>query len=131
MAWVKACALADVPTDATGRFKSKEDAEPVIEEDRKRIHELQEVLYAEAKHSLLIVFQAIDAGGIDAGDALRSPQGLADLFGIAQGPSAGQAQGRRIRGIDVDRRRLVVGCGDAHADPVRVAPSLRKSVHGV
>jgi PPK2 family polyphosphate:nucleotide phosphotransferase len=57
--------LADIPTDATGRFKNKEEAEPVIEEDRGRIHELQEVLYAEAKHSLLIVFQAIDAGGKD------------------------------------------------------------------
>jgi PPK2 family polyphosphate:nucleotide phosphotransferase len=57
--------LSDVPTHATGRFKGKEEAEPVIDEDRRRIHQLQEVLYAEAKHALLIVFQAIDAGGKD------------------------------------------------------------------
>jgi PPK2 family polyphosphate:nucleotide phosphotransferase len=57
--------LRDVPTDDVGPFKSKEEAEPVIEKDRKRIHDLQAVLYAEAKHALLICFQSIDAGGKD------------------------------------------------------------------
>ncbi|MGD9147732.1 MAG: hypothetical protein PVI80_19360 [Anaerolineae bacterium] len=31
----------------------------------KRLQELQEVLWAEGKHSLLIVLQAMDAGGKD------------------------------------------------------------------
>jgi polyphosphate kinase 2 (PPK2 family) len=57
--------LKDRETDTTGPFKDKAAAEPVIEKNKERIHELQEVLYAEAKHALLIVFQAIDAGGKD------------------------------------------------------------------
>ena len=57
--------LKDFPTDDTGPFKEREDAEPAIEKNRERIAELQEVLYAEAKHALLVVFQAIDAGGKD------------------------------------------------------------------
>jgi PPK2 family polyphosphate:nucleotide phosphotransferase len=57
--------LKDFPTDDTGLFKDKLKAEPVIEKNRERISELQEVLYAEAKHALLVVFQAIDAGGKD------------------------------------------------------------------
>jgi PPK2 family polyphosphate:nucleotide phosphotransferase len=57
--------LRDFPTNATGPFKEKSQAEPVNERNKKRIHELQDVLYAEAKHALLIVVQAIDAGGKD------------------------------------------------------------------
>jgi PPK2 family polyphosphate:nucleotide phosphotransferase len=61
----KKFSLKDIPTDAAGPFKDKKHAEPVIEKDRGRIHEIQEVLYAEAKHALLIIFQSIDAGGKD------------------------------------------------------------------
>ena len=57
--------LKDIPTDDTGPFKDKQEAEPIIEKERGQIAELQEVLYAEGKHALLIVFQAIDAGGKD------------------------------------------------------------------
>lgn len=57
--------LEDVPTSDTGPFRGKADAEPVNEKNKERIHELQEVLYAEGKHALLIVFQSIDAGGKD------------------------------------------------------------------
>lgn len=57
--------LKDFPTSDTGPFKDKEDAEPVIEKLRQRIDPLQEVLYAEAKHAVLIVIQAIDTGGKD------------------------------------------------------------------
>ena len=57
--------LKDFPTDDTGPFEEREDAERAIETNRQRIAELQEVLYAEAKHALLVVFQAIDAGGKD------------------------------------------------------------------
>src|ERR687897_373795 len=57
--------LKDFPTDDTGPFEDREDAESAIEKNRQRIAELQEVLYAQAKHALLVVFQAIDAGGKD------------------------------------------------------------------
>ena len=57
--------LADRKTSESGLFKDKEDAEPVTRKNLEKIHDLQEVLYAEAKHALLICFQAIDAGGKD------------------------------------------------------------------
>jgi PPK2 family polyphosphate:nucleotide phosphotransferase len=57
--------LKDVRTDDTGPFKDKSEAERHVEKNRERIDELQEQLYAEDKHTLLIVFQAIDAGGKD------------------------------------------------------------------
>lgn len=49
--------IADVP--------SKEVAKAILKENRKRIIELQEQLYAEGKSSLLVVFQAMDTGGKD------------------------------------------------------------------
>ena len=41
------------------------DAERVMEKNLKKLKELQAVLYAEAKRALLVVFQAMDAGGKD------------------------------------------------------------------
>jgi len=52
-------------TDDTGRFKDKESAQPAIEKLRSKLWDLQERLYAEGKHSVLIVLQAMDAGGKD------------------------------------------------------------------
>lgn len=73
--------LADRPTDDPGPFKDKAEAAPVIEKNKERIHELQEVLYAEGKHALLVLFQSIDAGGKDGAiDYIFSgvnPQGCA------------------------------------------------------
>ena len=57
--------LSDHKTDDTGRFKDKADAQPVVEKNLARLTELQELLYAEAKHAVLVVFQAMDAGGKD------------------------------------------------------------------
>jgi PPK2 family polyphosphate:nucleotide phosphotransferase len=57
--------LNDWPTDETGKFKDKAEAIKATEKNIKRLQELQYRLYAEAKHSLLIVFQAMDAGGKD------------------------------------------------------------------
>lgn len=53
------------PTRDSGAFRDKLDAEPATEELRGRLSELQELLYAESKHSVLIVLQAMDAGGKD------------------------------------------------------------------
>lgn len=57
--------LPKCPTDAKGHFKDKAAAERASEKHLKRLKELQGVLYAEAKHGLLVVFQAMDAGGKD------------------------------------------------------------------
>ena len=57
--------LKDFPTDDTGPFDDKDDAAKAIEKNLSRLSELQEVLYAEAKHAVLVVMQAIDAGGKD------------------------------------------------------------------
>lgn len=57
--------LRRFPTDETGEFASKVDAQAAIEKNIEKLRELQGVLYAEAKHALLVVFQAMDAGGKD------------------------------------------------------------------
>jgi PPK2 family polyphosphate:nucleotide phosphotransferase len=57
--------LSKWKTDATGDFKDKDHAAPEIEKNLKKLIELQELLYAADKHSLLVVLQAMDAGGKD------------------------------------------------------------------
>jgi PPK2 family polyphosphate:nucleotide phosphotransferase len=71
--------LADYDPDDTGDYK-KEDAKKQLEANRERMRELQEMLYAEHRHALLIILQAMDAGGKDG--TIRSvmeginPQGV-------------------------------------------------------
>jgi len=57
--------LPDWPTDDKGDFKDREEAEEKVAKHLKRLSELQYLMYAEARHALLIVFQAMDAGGKD------------------------------------------------------------------
>jgi PPK2 family polyphosphate:nucleotide phosphotransferase len=57
--------LSKLDPDDTGKFKDKDHALPDIEHNLKKLDELQEVLYAQGKYSVLIVFQAMDAGGKD------------------------------------------------------------------
>ena len=52
------------PADRGG-FKDKEEAQSAIDKNLKKLRQLQDVLYAEGKRSLLVVFQAMDAGGKD------------------------------------------------------------------
>ncbi len=52
-------------TSTTGKFKVKEEAEAEVEKLRGKLWGLQEHLYAESKHAVLIVLQAMDAGGKD------------------------------------------------------------------
>lgn len=73
--------LESRPTQADEYFPaSKEEGEALFKSLEKRIDELQERLYAEGKHRLLVIFQAMDTGGKDG--AIRSvfdkmdPQGL-------------------------------------------------------
>ncbi|GAB4519865.1 MAG: polyphosphate kinase 2 family protein [Anaerolineae bacterium] len=52
------------PAD-TGVYRKKKDAEKDLKKDRKRLIRLQELLYAEGKHSVLIVLQGMDTSGKD------------------------------------------------------------------
>ncbi|HEY3251019.1 MAG TPA: polyphosphate kinase 2 family protein [Ignavibacteria bacterium] len=53
-------------TKYTGRFNDKEEASEMLVKDIIRLTELQDMLYADAKYSVLIVFQAMDAAGKDS-----------------------------------------------------------------
>src|SRR5690242_20384675 len=57
--------LAKRDTNDNGEFAGREEAEPLVAKNLAKLDELQEVLYAESKRSLLVVFQAMDAGGKD------------------------------------------------------------------
>lgn len=56
--------LTDFPTRAPNEYK-KEDIKRKTGHMAKRIGELQHILYAEKKHSLLVVLQGMDASGKD------------------------------------------------------------------
>jgi PPK2 family polyphosphate:nucleotide phosphotransferase len=72
--------LLEIDPDDTGSFADKAAAKKETKKNVKRLAELQNVLYAEGKHALLIVLQAMDAGGKDG--AIRNlmsginPQGV-------------------------------------------------------
>jgi PPK2 family polyphosphate:nucleotide phosphotransferase len=57
--------LADYDPGYTGKFKDKGEAKEKLKADIKRLAELQDVLYAQNTHSLLVIFQAMDAAGKD------------------------------------------------------------------
>ncbi|KYK47524.1 hypothetical protein A1D31_30275 [Bradyrhizobium liaoningense] len=57
--------LKDHKTDERGDL-DKEKAQAVLDSNKKRLIEFQERLYAQDRWSLLIVFQAMDAGGKDS-----------------------------------------------------------------
>jgi PPK2 family polyphosphate:nucleotide phosphotransferase len=57
--------LDKLSTNDTGKFKDKETALAAARKNLDRLDDLQEKLYAEAKHGVLIVLQAMDGGGKD------------------------------------------------------------------
>jgi PPK2 family polyphosphate:nucleotide phosphotransferase len=57
--------LAGVDPDDSAPFTTKEEAQPRLAKLRERLSELQELLYAEHRRSLLLIFQAMDTGGKD------------------------------------------------------------------
>lgn len=57
--------LKKYETKYTADFKDKEDAGEMLSRDIVRLAELQDMLYALNKYSVLIVFQAMDAAGKD------------------------------------------------------------------
>ena len=82
--------LKDYDTGFTGDYSGKDEAKLDLTENIKRLDELQEVLYAQNKHALLIIFQAMDAAGKDGAiEHVMSglnPQGV-QVFSFKQ-PSA-------------------------------------------
>jgi PPK2 family polyphosphate:nucleotide phosphotransferase len=57
--------LIDHPTDFTGDYTDKKDAVKDLEKNVERLKVQQDMLYAQNVHSLLIIFQAMDAAGKD------------------------------------------------------------------
>lgn len=57
--------LSDFDPDDTAGLSDKEKAKELMQKDLDRLAELQYLLFAENKRSLLIVLQAMDAGGKD------------------------------------------------------------------
>jgi len=57
--------LRDIDPAFHGPHASHADAQAEIDANLKKINELQNLLYAEKQHSLLIVLQGLDAGGKD------------------------------------------------------------------
>ena len=57
--------LADYDPGHSGAYQEKAAAKAELKRNAQRLQELQEVLWAEGKHALLIVLQAMDAGGKD------------------------------------------------------------------
>ena len=57
--------LQDVDPDSTLGLKNKQEAERTLAENRRRLIDLQRLFYASRRKGLIIVLQAIDAGGKD------------------------------------------------------------------
>jgi len=57
--------LADHDPSYKADYKNKEEGKKLLKRNLKRLQKLQDVLWAEGKHAVLIVFQAMDAGGKD------------------------------------------------------------------
>ena len=58
--------LDDVPTSIDRLYRQKSDYRDLIEEFQEEINELQEMMYAHDRYSMLLVFQAMDAAGKDS-----------------------------------------------------------------
>lgn len=57
--------LSQYDPDDTGAFADKQEALAELKSHRKKLIDLQNLLYAEGRHALLVVLQAMDAGGKD------------------------------------------------------------------
>jgi PPK2 family polyphosphate:nucleotide phosphotransferase len=58
--------LKDHKTDFTGNYKDKTEAVNDLANNIQRLAKLQDVLYAQNVHAILIIFQAMDAAGKDS-----------------------------------------------------------------
>ena len=58
--------LGDIDPSYHGAYESREMAEPELASHVHKLDRLQHTMYAEGKHSLLIILQGLDASGKDA-----------------------------------------------------------------
>lgn len=58
--------LSKISTDNTESIKDKSEANKLLEKNIEKMQELQNLLYASDKYSMLLVFQAMDAAGKDS-----------------------------------------------------------------
>jgi PPK2 family polyphosphate:nucleotide phosphotransferase len=58
--------LSHESTDEAGQYKSEEEAEISMQDNIDNMIKLQDKLYAEGSHALLIIFQGMDAAGKDS-----------------------------------------------------------------
>ena len=58
--------LAAYDADFTGNYQNKEAGLADLEKSRAQIIKLQEIMYAQKQHALLVIFQAMDAAGKDS-----------------------------------------------------------------
>jgi PPK2 family polyphosphate:nucleotide phosphotransferase len=58
--------LEDHDPGFTGRFESKEDGKRHLQQGLEKLHDLQEMLYAQDQWAILLIFQAMDAAGKDS-----------------------------------------------------------------
>ncbi len=57
--------IADHPTRVESFYKDKSDYKKQMKDSRKEMNELQEMMYAHDRYSILCIFQAMDAAGKD------------------------------------------------------------------
>jgi PPK2 family polyphosphate:nucleotide phosphotransferase len=62
----KKISIGDYDPGDTGTFKEKEDAVKKLQADIGSIASMQDILYAQDRYALLIIFQAMDAAGKDS-----------------------------------------------------------------
>ena len=58
--------LQDHPTDITGSFRKKQEAQAALQTGIEALSSYQDILYAQNTYSLLLIFQAMDAAGKDS-----------------------------------------------------------------
>ena len=62
----KKISLKDYHSGYTGKYKTSDEAAVKLKKDISRLAKLQDTLYAQNTHALLIIFQALDAAGKDS-----------------------------------------------------------------
>lgn len=62
----KGISLKDFDPGSTGKYSDKREAAGKLEEDLKKLEELQGILYAQGLYSVLVILQAMDAAGKDS-----------------------------------------------------------------
>lgn len=76
--------LNAVDPGTSGTYKNKREARDPIKQNLERLNALQSMMYAQDKHALLIVLQALDAGGKDG--TIKHVMGAFNPQGVTVNP---------------------------------------------